>query len=456
MHRLQLARQGYEELATELASSLDERISDRAEAWLRDEVCPVVEEVLQNPSFRLAARWSMDHLTPGVNTSVRRFVEALDASLVRYAAALADVTSPEAVAIPTSRAHAVIGRPEYEMIELVAGRPWFDLTIAEEFFEEHRGLNLCDPSSKHESDFARGFAPCMTLGDSIVRAFLVRVEYWKTRLDRIWFAVIHQLMATSDQGDRAVERATLAKIDSESAIEQVTRACRSGNEVRRREACVVLTQVYAAYSAVPNVDWLDGPPGWAEANRGLVRLCIRRPGKTAVVGRDSIGSLTVGEGRIVSVCDVDVLRQIARALGDVASLYELPADPDDLVDWAKDRARLLVVDRSPRAVYWEGNVVAEERWDQHSREWNLLWTLAIQPGEVVDQMMLMIPDKNPIRSRRNRLSRLLDQVLDLDGLIDSVRGQGYTLRLAPEDILCLRDIGDNRLEFEGGTRRPTM
>src|SRR5262249_57667828 len=101
MHRLRLARQGYEQLAAELASSPDERVSDRAEAWLRDEVCPVVEEVLQNPSFRLAARWSMDHLTPGVNTSERRFVEDLDARLLRYAAAPAAGPSPPAAALPT-------------------------------------------------------------------------------------------------------------------------------------------------------------------------------------------------------------------------------------------------------------------------------------------------------------------------------------------------------------------
>jgi hypothetical protein len=56
MNRLQLARAGYEELQKALAVSLNEQTSDRAEAWLREAVCPGVEELLYSRSFKLAAR----------------------------------------------------------------------------------------------------------------------------------------------------------------------------------------------------------------------------------------------------------------------------------------------------------------------------------------------------------------------------------------------------------------
>jgi hypothetical protein len=67
---------------SDLSVALDEVSSDRAEAWLRDEVCPVVEELIPNRGFRLAARWSVDHLGPGGETDERRLVEAVDTALV--------------------------------------------------------------------------------------------------------------------------------------------------------------------------------------------------------------------------------------------------------------------------------------------------------------------------------------------------------------------------------------
>jgi hypothetical protein len=64
-------------------------------------------------------------------------------------------------------------------------------------------------------------------------------------------------------------------------------------------------------------------------------------------------------------------------------------------------------------------------------------------------MMLMSPDTHSIKSRRHRLSQILDDVLDLDGLIDTVRRQGYCLRLSTDEVFLLRDAGAGRLVFEG-------
>ena len=149
-----------------------------------------------------------------------------------------------------------------------------------------------------------------------------------------------------------------------------------------------------------------------------------------------------------SLCDPDVLRHIAASLGIVASLYGLPEDPDELIDWAISRARLVLVDRAPRAVFWDGDAVAEGKWDSNSTEWNLLWTLATNLGAPVDRLMLMSPDHHPLKSRRHRLSKLLDDVLDLDAFIDSMRGQGYVLNLPRENVILLRDAGSGKLIFE--------
>ena len=160
------------------------------------------------------------------------------------------------------------------------------------------------------------------------------------------------------------------------------------------------------------------------------------------------GSLEVVDRQPASLCDPVILRQVSAALHDVAPFYELPEDPDDLIEWAIDRARLVIVDRSPRAVFWDGAEIAAGEWDQHPREWNLLWVLGSNPGQPVDQMMLMNPEHHPIKSRRHRLSQILNNVLDLDGHIDTVRGQGYQLQLTAENVILLRDAGQGRLVFE--------
>jgi hypothetical protein len=91
MNHLRLAQQGYETLAPALTRSIDEQTSDRAEAWLRDEVCPVIQELSTSSKFRLAALWSNEHLSTGSVATERRLVDAVDEALVGLAGALTAV-----------------------------------------------------------------------------------------------------------------------------------------------------------------------------------------------------------------------------------------------------------------------------------------------------------------------------------------------------------------------------
>ena len=244
------------------------------------------------------------------------------------------------------------------------------------------------------------------------------------------------------------ERLFGAKLDLEGAIERLVAACRCEPEARRREACVALTQVYAAYSPVPKLDWLPLPPDRAQASQGLIRSCIRRRGEHAVAWRDAEGIARVGARRPALLCDPDVLRQIAAALEEVAFFSELPEVSEDLIDWARTRWRLVLVDRSPREVYWEGTAVAQAAWDRHPQAWNLLWVLARSAGRPVDGLMLMNAERHSIKSRRHRLSAILERAPTLDDQIETLRGQGYRLRISAEEIALLRDAGGDRLVFE--------
>src|SRR5579872_2579373 len=145
MSRLQLARQGHQWLARAMDASLDEETSRQAEDWLTKEVCPVVEEMAQNRSFQLAARWSLEHLTRGANTKERQLVDAVEGGLVQLATKLAEVTVTDAggtsAGIPDTGFRVRIDDSRGAKIEFVKGRPWLGLVCSEDFF--HPCCELC-------------------------------------------------------------------------------------------------------------------------------------------------------------------------------------------------------------------------------------------------------------------------------------------------------------------------
>jgi hypothetical protein len=133
--------------------------------------------------------------------------------------------------------------------------------------------------------------------------------------------------------------------------------------------------------------------------------------------------------------------------------YEAPEEPDDFIEWTRDRTRLLLVDRTPREVFWEGQPVAEGQWDKCPNQWNLLWVLATNLKRIVDMEMTSKPLGEALRSRRNRLARLLDGPGDtLDLAIETVPRQGYKLNLGACDVVLLRVDGSGRLVEDGMPR----
>jgi hypothetical protein len=460
MSRLQLAQQGYAAMAAAIAVSLNEETSDRAETWLRDEVCPLVPELARNRSFRLAVQWSGDHLSRGAESDERRLVEAVDEALVRCASDLAAVTIVDlgdaAANSQDTSNRVVMNQSQRATIDLIAGRPWLDLVCCEDFFHPLSELCLRIPHAAHSIAFRSRRELRVPLGDYIVRCMFARIDYWNSLLDAIWHDVFFRPVGADNGRQTSGNRLFDAKINLDSAIRRLKNACCSGPEPQQREAGTVLTQIYVAYAQVPRLEWLPLSHVLSTAIGGVLRSCVRRRGSELITvqpGRP--GTLEVLDRQPATLCDPVILRQVAAALHDVAPFYELPEDPDDLIAWAVDRARLVMVDRSPRAVFWEGAEIAAEAWDKHPREWNLLWVLGSNPGRPVDPMMLMNPELQQMKSRRHRLSQILEGVSHLDGLIDTVRRQGYRLQLTAENVLLLRDEGHGRLAFEN-TRGQTM
>jgi hypothetical protein len=457
MNRLQLAQHGYSMLAPRLAASLDEETSDGAERWLRDDICAVFAELASNRSFRLAVRWACDHLAAGANSAERRLVEAVDRALVRCGQELASVTRAD----PNDTSHeelsradrVAISRSDRATIELMAGRPWLDLVCVGDLFHPMCELCLRIPNPDHTHGFRERGELRVPLGDYVARCLVARIDYWKSFLDRIWIETCCGRRGSENWAQGLRNRLFEAKVTLDQSVEQLKAACRGGIQSQRREACVTLTQVYAAYAESPDLEWLGLPRGSASGHRGLIRSCVRRRGEILIGERDQAGLVRIVDRERASLCDPEVLQRIAASLEDVLFIYQVPEDPDDLIDWATERARLVLVDRSARAVWWDGSNVAKGMWDSHLPEWNLLWILGLNLGKPVDRAMLVRPERHSIKSRRHRLTRLLDGVLDLDNCIETLRGQGYALRLPAADVILLRDAGEGKLVFEGRRNR---
>jgi len=453
MSRLAIALEGFDSLSPSLNTSLDLAVSDRIESWLRDEVVPVVAELVGNRGFKSATCWSVKHLDRGADTPERRLIEQVDRLLVSMAAELASVldANEQSADQPLISPNNEVSKSDQATIRLIANRPWFDLAHSGDFFYPDRTLLLDPPDPSHVEEF-RQQELRIPLGDYVARLMFARVDYWKNILDRVWNNLYNAILHDRDDAHHIKEQLFERRIELDRVVSDLDQACNQEQPFRIREACTTLTLVYAAYASQPSLDWLGCPPSWWQTFAPMIRSCIRRDGVISIAEPDSAGNLRVVDKQKASLCDPDVVRQIAAAMVDVRALYDAPDDPDLMIEWSVDRARLVLVDRSPREVYWDTVQIAGDVWDTHAVEWNLLWTLAEHAGRLVDQGMLLNPENHELRSRRYRLGKLLKKSLDLDTRIENVRGQGYRLDLTADDILLLRDNGRGELEVIGRSR----
>lgn len=448
MDRLTLALAGYESLQARLeppaAASSPELLraivaaSDAAEAWLRDLVCPAVEDVMQHRGFRLAARWSVDHLARGSNSPVRRLVQEADRLLVETARFYEELMerAPDPAAVTA----------DLEVVRVISGRPWFDLVCPDfEYFYPQASLTHDGSVPVHSEAFSRRPDPRLPLGDFACRLMFERIAYWRECLDRAWYSVSRAEIAGWPSSEDRMHLLGLGGRLQQS-VEQLRRACFSEPGHRQREAAVLLTQVYAGYCPAPDLDWLGPISSSARGSAGLIRSLVRRPSPVIVFEPDGAGRPREAGRECVDRCDPDVVRSVAAALLDARGFVEYPEDPDALIEWAARRARLVMADRFPRTVYFDGHPLLAGRWDTEGQSWDLLWNLALRPKQTVDNDRLTGGQSHLSRSRRSRLGTLLlEGGSHLDDLITAVRGRGYVLELDPSGVTLLREDSSGRL-----------
>ena len=440
MSRLTLAKQGFQTLAPLLLEQSDESVGNLAESWLRDEVCPVVSELVEHPKFREATLWTVNHLSQNQKKPEWLLLQTVENRLVRFARDL----------LTTAETYADEFAPDdLEQLKFVADRPWVEMASPLDFFHPSLSLFLkgTDPEGSHHNAFRerelRG-----RLGDYVMLCMFSRIDHWRGILLRIEVRVSTLIPGGADGSKefKAVTKLFNDKIELDRALKELYKRCQIESEVQLRDACTALVQVYTCYSISPKLDWIPAPRGMVKTSKSLIRSTIRRPTNVEFCERQNDGTLKRLEQREVSLCDPSVLRQVAAALETVTALFDSPNNPEEMIEWARREAQLVVVDSQFPEVYWEGDHVPVP-WDSFPVEWNLFCVLAENRGRYINQSRLDNPGEHKIASRRSRLKQRLVDCPELDCRIKNKKGVGYCLDLDKSKVIYLQEDGPDRLRI---------
>lgn len=427
MNALELAQHGFREIAPLLSGPITTEVSDRAEGWIHEEVLPVVEGLCLDLRFRAHASWSLEHLLPGSNSPERRLVEAASDAIVEAASATSAMAGCVDVTFPGG------GPPSPEnlaVVDWIAGKPWRDLAFIQDVFLPPSHLNCRSESNEWHAEFGDRVADARVLGDNVYRGLIARIDCYRDRIDRVgrwcWLKQV--------AGWRAEDGPLLRMINADAAVVDAVSALRAaydaGKESGLRDAAAALVQVCAAYAATPELQWLGCDSHTASVFGRMLKTYVRPAVRVAKAASpcDSI---------LVPLVRPDVLRTIATALDAVGPLFSRPVETEDLILVLRSQRQLLLVDCTPRSVYWNGEPI-DFAWDGSPALWDFLWKLGSRAKlrqHVEPEDILRRPASRALKDRRHRLANAVPPSLD-ERIVPFDTG-GYRLDVEPGQIELL-------------------
>lgn len=444
--------------------------------WIERDVSPIVDELSQRNDFRELARWPIKRLLPGSQAPERRLVENVDSRLLEAAHALTMVAYAEpttgrnvasrasasprkkfatkrrakqfspiglvGVESPESKpsaAHLEAPPTGPQLIALIASRPWKDLACYSDYFGPAAGLNLQDREAylgpgASQVQFLNltpyGNPRLRPLGDFISGMLLARAQHWRDVLQR--FSVWRQsVVPANDREDDPRWSTVFRNMDLlEEDFERLRHALTIGQDVKLREACLVLMEAQAAFRPQTDFSWLREIAILA-ANAARFRYWIEYRHDFALVD------------------------QIAAALTEVAPLYRSAEDSEALLQQACARHDLVLVDGAGRReAYWKRQLFGIS-WLDHQAPWRLLLTLAerlVSGRAGTDGFQIDCS----VKDARSRLKKMIPQ--ELNEHIDAAGKGTYILNLNAEQVCLMRWCEDERLvrwpEFPGRSPFP--
>jgi hypothetical protein len=266
-------------------------------------------------------------------------------------------------------------------------------------------------------------------------------------LQAVWYRIQFRL-AQITEGDMfaAHERFFTTKFKLDECLEKLRNTCLSGEDMRMRDACCSLLQVYIAYHPRPQLPWLDVTEDRYQVTAEILRREFRRLFEVVEYGLVASSTVREAHRRGAMIVDLDSVQQVAAALADVAELYRQSVCPVELIEEARTLHRLVVVTK-PRMAFFDG-VKLDIDWNAMSTSWELLLHLAARAERLVgvDQYDLGgVPNARVLSTRKYRLCKYL---LDSDDSLNSpasqlasrigkASGGEYYLDLDPDQVKLL-------------------
>jgi hypothetical protein len=427
----------YKAILPEPVSDVQGQELRRLMVWLQDDVCLLVDDYIGRPNFREKASWPLRAVTTGPGNDAQPVIEAVAMAICDCATALAKLESKsrvrsqlrnlyppqnevieEKIAISGNGRSRVLSRQsgpvdvlaiELSQIKELAKGRFGELARVEDYFEPQQELVETESGKRlQRGELIVSVNPELhPIGNFIVRCMLRRVDGFMATLTEVHAKIIHAAQSLKR------DYVALRKIDATwqqllARLAALRKVFQGGPENQLRESCIILTQVYAAFSSSPALDWLDVPQEHIE------------------------GGIPSLRHRIKHSHNGEMFERIVAAVADLRRLYDDGAPEQQAIDEAI-AAGGLVIDTRSLDVFWDGGPIRQD-WKGNRRSWEFLVAVAKKvrlQGYVTDSDLGNNAQGNSVMAMRaKRLKELLPPSLRKQLIPGSVR-RSYRLDLPP-------------------------
>lgn len=306
MDQLTPAIRLFRQIVSEPKQLVDAVTLRKLRVWLSDDVGKVVDELSRRPTFREHAAWITHVLRNGSDSDERRIVDDLEAALRDVGKAYAKLLGNGRILTHLYARFPPVSHVTSETVEVAGnGRPrvldrqlglidesalevfqlrhyyrqgskGYALIKVDDYFEPRQEFVLGDDGRRVQSGaLIVGLTPELhPVGNFILQSADRRLEQLLqllTTIRRKVSTAIRDLGRT--YAGQAVAEAAWDRLQNK--VNSFRRTFQTGRENDLRNACIVLTQIYAAFHRAPDLDWLDLPEELIHEGRGLLRARIQ-------------------------------------------------------------------------------------------------------------------------------------------------------------------------------------
>lgn len=417
MDKLTFAERRFQQIMPKTQPVPDAVTLRNLRVWLTADVAPAVEQLTRRPLFREYATWPVRALRPEAKTPERQSIDRLEQALVAaarsYVKLLANRRILEQVRLsfpprpriveedvevggsgPTRTLSRRLGLIDDTLLELSQiralcdqARPPTSLVNIEDYFEPQQEFVVGEDGRRiqvgsHIVAFTPELHPVGNLIlQSAQRRLEIELELLTTVRRKVGYAI--RKIGRTYQGWKNAEAAWKG---FQTELQGFRRLFLSGTDAPLRNACMALTQVYAAFHPAPDLSWLDLSSHLGDEGRMILS--------------HRIGNFRGGE----------MFERIAAAIGDVRHLY-VEQEPDLSAREAAVARGDLVFVRRAKVLYFDGKPMSFDTTTQRLA-WELLEKLVskAQHGGSVGEQDLSDDEVRTRSYMAMRLQRLNSQL----------------------------------------------